>query len=106
MSHLEKSSTQRETEEARPAPQARATLQSYKNSGDTKDARAAKEKGLFQLAQEETWKKMTYFDEDVGGIEPIFSLGLIFHRTMNHTIPIMRSSLLVTPHRLLDWNLP
>ena len=74
VSHLEKAATQRDTDDTRPAPQARATLQSYKHSsGDSKDARAAKEKGLFQLAQEEVWKKMTYYDEDVGGLSSMLS---------------------------------
>ena len=63
--HLEKASQQRESGETRPAPQARALAQTYRDSRDAEDPGAVRSKGLMQLAQEEPWKKLKYHDEDV-----------------------------------------
>lgn len=64
VTHVEKGGTAREAEDARPPPQARGLVQSYKDNRDTEDPSAAKAKNLMQLALEEPWTKIQYHDED------------------------------------------
>lgn len=64
--HLEKASNQREPDESRPPPQARGLVQSYKDQRDVEDVATMRAKNLMQMAQEESWTRMKYYDEDVG----------------------------------------
>lgn len=61
--HLE-SQKNRDTNDNRPPPQARAALQSYKGAQDAEDAKVVHERGLWQRAQEEQWTRLDYYDED------------------------------------------
>ncbi|KAF2226940.1 DNA-directed RNA polymerase III subunit Rpc5 [Elsinoe ampelina] len=60
--HVKKASAARETDESRPA-QARGFTQTYKSA---KDDASSKSKSLMQVAQEEKWTRMNFFDEDDG----------------------------------------
>lgn len=65
MVHVEKSANQRDAEETRAPPQARAYAQTYKDNRDVEDPAAMRAKNLMQIAQEESWTRMKYHDEDV-----------------------------------------
>lgn len=61
----DKFSRERDPDDTRPAPQARAVTIAYKDSRDTIDPKVLRDKNLMQTAQEEHWTRLTYFDEDV-----------------------------------------
>lgn len=69
--HVENAKNQRDPDETRPPPQARGLAQSYKDNRDVENAGVTKAKGLMQLAQEEAWTKMRYYDEDVSLAVPV-----------------------------------
>jgi len=80
ITHVEKASRERETDETRPPQQARAVTQTYKDTRDAEDPRALREKSLLQMAQEEPWTKMTYLDEDVRE-SPLHACGVVTDST-------------------------
>lgn len=66
--HAETARTRQDADDAsgpRPAAQARAMTQTFKDSRDADDTEAMKAKNLLQVAQEEPWTKLEYYDEDV-----------------------------------------
>lgn len=49
----------------RPQAQARAMTQTFKDTRDGDDSAVLRAKNLLQLAQEEPWTRLYYYDEDV-----------------------------------------
>ncbi|KAF4552124.1 Sin-like protein [Elsinoe fawcettii] len=77
--HVEKANTAREPDESRPA-QARGFTQTYKAAKEDASTRA---KSLMQVAQEEKWTRMNFFDEDDGESYDAYNTKMFVKETGN-----------------------
>ena len=66
VSHQETAARRSEAAEENKRPsQALALAQTYKDNRDVENLEALRAKNLLQIAQEEKWTRLLYFDEDV-----------------------------------------